>query len=363
MGRIHLKERSTTTVVILFICFLAMIFASCELLARTTWVGNRSLTRSLGNHHYQFEIKWFRLQDFVKKNGGVDVIILGSSLVNTGVDPDVMAEKYFEQTGIKLRIFNFGVEGLLVAANSINAEILVKRYHPTLLIYITEMREYVHGSPPVYEGPFLADPWIQYESGNFNLTGWTIDHSTALQYYLPYRNWVRADFLDTQPNYLDRRNDTSASGYEQDNRIDQNVDAIPDPANPQDAENFATFQNFQIDPARLNNLQSILALNQNMGTTILVVEMPVHPTFYTFVGGENVHRQFQKTISSFVEANGGLFLPAESCNKIPLNGRSNRWHLNYLGAPVFSNCLGRQLSVLARQQNTDFINQKMGGTK
>jgi hypothetical protein len=363
MGRIQFKNRSTTTVIILFICFLAIFFASCELLARTTWVEKSLLTRSLGNHHYQFEIKWFRLQDFVKKNGGVDVIILGSSLVNTGVDPDVMAEEFFEQTGIKLRIFNFGVEGLMVASNSINAEILVKRYHPILLIYVTEMREFVHGSPPVYEGLFLADPWVRYESGNFNLTGWTIDHSAALQYYLPYRNWVRADFLDTQPDYLDRRNDTTASGYEHDNRIDQNVDAIPDPTNPQDAENFETYQNFQIDPTRLTNLQSILSLNQNRGTKILVVEMPVHPTFYTFVGGEQVHRSFQETLRAFVETNGGSFLPAESCNKIPSNGRSNRWHLNYLGAPIFSDCLGRQLSILARQQNTDFINRNMGDSK
>ena len=293
----------------------------------------------------------------------MDVIILGNSLVNTGIDPDVMAEAFYEQTSINLRIFNFGVEGLTVAPNSVTAGILVERYHPALLIYVTEMREFVAGSGLDYETRFLADPWLRYELGDFNLSGWAVDHSAALQHYLPYRNWMRADFLETLPLYLKRTRDTTASGYELDRLIGQNIDASPDPNNPDDAKNFAAYQNYQIDSSRLDNLQSILDLRHNGETTMLVVEMPVHPTFYVFVGGEAVHQQFQQTLTAFVEANGGSFLPAETCNDIPLEGRSNRWHLNYLGAPTFSKCLGQQLSILADQQNTDFVNVNMGGSK
>ena len=84
--------------------------------------------------------------------------------------------------------------------------------------------------------------------------------------------------------------------------------------------------------------------------------MPVHPTFYVYVGGEAVHKQFQQTISSFVTTNGGTFLPAETClSSIPLNGRSNRWHLNYIGAPYFSSCLGNQLAILVNQDHINPI--------
>lgn len=363
MTRVPLQKKSALTVILSFISFLVIIAASSELVARTPWVEKISPYRSVGNYDYQFEIKWFRLQDYVKQNGGVDVIILGSSMVNTGIDPDVMAEAFFEQTGVKLRIFNFGVEGLTVAPNSVIAGILVERYQPALLIYVTEMREFVAGSGLDYETRFLADPWLRYERGDFNLSGWAVDHSAALQHYLPYQNWMRADFLETQPNYLQRMRVTTASGYELDSKIGQNIDATPDPNNPDDAENFAAYQNFQIDSSRLNNLQSILDLRQTGETTLLVVEMPVHPTFYAFVGGEAVHQQFQQTLTAFVEANGGSFLPAETCNNIPLEGRSNRWHLNYLGAPIFSKCLGQQLSILADQQNTDFVHVNMGSSK
>jgi hypothetical protein len=74
------------------------------------------------------------------------------------------------------------------------------------------------------------------------------------------------------------------------------------------------------------------------------------------VGGEAVHKQFQQTISSFVTTNGGTFLPAETClSSIPLNGRSNRWHLNYIGAPYFSSCLGNQLAILVNQDHINPI--------
>jgi hypothetical protein len=127
------------------------------------------------------------------------------------------------------------------------------------------------------------------------------------------------------------------------------------PNDPEEAQYFKAYGNYQIATSRLDNLKSILDFNQNQGTTVLVVEMPVHPTFYAYVGGEEVHKQFQQTISLFITTNGGSFLPAETCiNTIPLNGRSNRWHLNYIGAPYFSSCLGDQLAIFAHQQHTDF---------
>ena len=89
--------------------FLSIIIMM-ELIAQTSWVQRVIPYRSVGNFHYQFEIKWFKLDRFVKQNRGVDVIILGSSLVNTGIDPDVMAQVFYERTRRRIRIFNFGIE-------------------------------------------------------------------------------------------------------------------------------------------------------------------------------------------------------------------------------------------------------------
>ena len=363
MSKLTSPKRPAWAFISLLLLFLLLLAAVTELTARIDKIQRHFPYLSMGNFHYQFEIKWFRLQQYVQDNGGVDVILLGSSLVNTGIDPDVMAQAYFEQTGVRLRIFNFGVEGLTVAPNSVNAKILVERYHPALLIYVTEMRDFVAGNGLEYETRFLADPWLRYENGQFNLDGWLIDHSTALQHYLPYRNWMRADFLETMPLFQKRSHDTTLSGYEMDHAVGQNIDVPPDPNNPADAQEFAAYQNYQMAASRLADLKSILDLRQNGETAMLVVEMPVHPTFYVFVGGEAVHQEFQQDLSAFVQFNGGLFLPAEACNDIPLEGRSNRWHLNYIGAPIFSRCLGRQLATIAAQQQKDYINRTTGGSK
>ena len=356
-----IASTSKRTIASFLIQLAAIFLAVClllELAARTTWAQTTFPYRSVGNFDYQFEIKWFRLQDYARQNGGVDVILLGSSLVNTGIEPYIMERYNFEQTGKKLRIFNFGVEGLTVTPNSLIARLLIRKYHPALLIYVTEMRDYMASTGLEYQVPFLSSPWIRYQEGNPNVIGWLIDHSKALQYFLPYRNWMRADFPQTYFSLTSRSQKTSPDGYEPELVWGNNVDLYPNPSNPDDANYFILYGNFQISPARLESLQKILALKQE-GTRIVVVEMPVHPTFYVFVGGETVHQQFQQTIASVVRSDGGTFIPAEACD-IPVKGRANRWHLNYMGAPVFSRCLGERIAVLAHQLHTDFIHKGNG---
>jgi hypothetical protein len=350
-----MTEKRSSSVLIRTVVVLLLTMVVVELAARTAWAQKAIPYRSFGIFHYQFEIKWFRLQEFARQNGGVDVIVLGSSLVNTGVDPDVMAQAYYEQTGKHLRIFNFGVEGLTIDPNSIVAKMLVDKYHPALLIYVTEMRDFIAGLGLDYQERFLSDPWMEYQQGKINLLGWLLDHSMALQTYLPYRNWMRADFPETIHLYRYRSLNTSTSGYEAENEVGEAIDIPPDPNNPAELKNFETFGNFVTAPSRLQNLESMLALGKNEGTKVLIVEMPVHPTFYIYVGGEAVHKQFQETISSAVTKAGGSFIPAEACGDIPLNGRANRWHLNKMGAPVFSTCLAKELVALCAKQKTDFI--------
>jgi hypothetical protein len=348
-------KKTISSIALRVISVLFIFIIVVELTARTTWAQKTFLYHSVGNYHYPFEIKWFRLQKFIEQNGGVDVILLGSSLVNTGIDPDLMAQAYYKETGVKLRIFNFGVEGLTIAPNLINAKILVNEYHPALLIYVTEMRDFIGGNGLEVQQQFLSYPWMQYRQGKFNVWGWAIDHSSALQDYLPYRNWMRADFSDTLYSFLTRYQNTSESGYEPEYSVGENLNVPPDPNDPKEIENFKVYGNFQMDPSRLEDLKSLLSLAQDGKTNVLIVEMPVHPNFFVYVGGEKVHKQFQQTIDSLITSSGNAFIPADTCEDIPLAGRANLWHLNYQGAPIFSSCLGQQLAIIG-QLSTKYLN-------
>ena len=351
------NNRASFRVFLLFcIVFFVGLLIILEGGARLPILQKFSPFRSVDNSDYQFEIKWFRLQDYVKENGGVDILFVGSSLVNTGIDPSVVEKTYASLTGAVPRMFNFGVEGMTIAPTSALVQILISHYHPVLIVCVTEMRDYIAGNGRAYETNLMVDPWFSYQRGQFTFSGWLLDKSAALQHYLPYRDWMRAGFPDLISNYIKRYQNTASDGYEADLMIGTNIDVPPDPANPEDAKYLIYNGNYQIDPFRIEDLQKIITFSQSQGTKVLVIEMPVHPTAYAYFGGLTVHQQFQQTISSLVNNQGGTFLPAESClSSIPLAGRSNRWHLNYIGAPPFSQCLGQQLAVFTKQQNTTLL--------
>lgn len=320
-----------------------------EGICRTGWVDNALPLRSVGNYHTQFETKWFKLEDYVRVNGGVDVILLGNSMVNTGVDPEVVAAKYKELTGQDVRIFNFGVEGLTIAPMSDLAQILVEKYHPRVIILYTEMRDYIAGNGDDVTRKFLANAFIQQQLGNPSIEGYLESNSAALQRLLPFRYASRADFLDTYILDARRFSETTAQGYEADRQTGENIDTLPNPADPNDAKTFALFKNYTMDPGRIADLESILAYKQQ-GTVVIVTELPTYPTYYAFLENASDQQKYQVDLQQIVEANGGYLLPTVSSDLIPLADRVDNHHLNFKGAPIYSALLGGQLADLCTLQ-------------
>ena len=306
--------------------------------------------RSLGIYHGQFEIKWFGLKDYVRDHGGVDVILLGNSMVNTGIQPELFSYRYGYDTGSQLRVFNFGVEGLTIAPNSVIARLLVEKYHPATLVYVTEMRDYVSANGVTVEAQILGDEWMTAQrGGKVTFRAWLKDNSTLIQHLLPFRNWSRADFPDTFLAEAYRFRVTTASGYEPEYQVGENIDVPPDPADPKEKANFALFANFSIDLARLANLADMLSLSDE-GTNVIVTEMPVYPTYYTYFGGEQYHDQYLKELTPFITEHKGVLIPAVPWQSIPLSFRADDHHLNDKGAALFSILLADQLAGLCQSQ-------------
>ena len=305
--------------------------------------------RSVGSYHAQFEIKWFKLQEYVHQNGGVDVILLGNSMVNTGIDPAVMAARYKELTGADLRIFNFGVEGMTVAPLSTLAKMITERYHPGTVLLYTEMRDYVGANGVSVETQFLSNDWIKNQLGSQTPKGGLIESSAALKFILPFRDWSRSDFLDSFFMDLRRVKETSTQGYEADQNIGTGIDIAPDPNDPKEQKSFELFSNFIIDSSRANDLRRIINL-QSSGTKVLVTEMSVYPTYYIYFGDESVHQKYLTDIDKIVKDSGSHFIPALPYDLIPLDGRSDNHHLNFQGAPLYSNLLAEKLASLCLEQ-------------
>jgi hypothetical protein len=340
----HVRSKSlinSTLIGLILFILLAVLF---EGLFRLTRLDERYPLRSLGVYHSQFEIKWFKLKEFVEENGGVDVILLGSSMVNTGIDPEILVQRYAFKTGENLRIFNFGVEGLTIQPNSALARLLVEEYHPGTLLFVTEMRDYVAANGVEVARQFLSDEWLRSQiSGDYTVRAWLTEHSSLVQHLLPFRNWSRYDFPDTYLSFTYRYAETSDSGYEADYYDAGQAWVPPDPQNPEDRVLFNMLSDFSIAPQRLADLADMLSLSET-GTQVIVTELPLHPNYFAYFEDTSAHEKYLRELVPFITSRGGIFLPPISPELIPESYRSDYFHLNYRGAMIYSALLADQLA-------------------
>jgi hypothetical protein len=319
--------------------------------SRTEFFSSRLGPPSVGSYHSQFELKWFALQEYVEKNHGVDVVVLGNSMVNTGIDPAIFEDTYASLSGNKLRVFNFGVEGLTVEPLSVLAKVINERYHPGTIILFTEMRDYIASNGVKTTQQFLANSWIRDQMGTPSLEGYLVDHTSSFKYLLAWRNWSGATFLDDLGTKLYRKGSLTPDGYEPDrnpNVFDPTPPSISDPAQK---ELFDLAANFQIAPSRARNLQDIISL-QNTGVHVIVTEMPLYPTYFIYFGPESVRTAYLNDLNLIIHKAGGEFVSAVPFNEIPVSGRMDDHHLNQYGAPVFSGLLAQQLFTACEDQQT-----------
>jgi len=333
-----------------FIVF-AILLALLEGVSRSKYASHIFPLRSVGSYHAQFEIKWFALQDFVKENKGVDVVLIGNSMVNTGIDPVEFKDRYQQLSGQHLRVFNFGVDGLTIESLSVIAELINTHYHPGTIILFTEMRDYIAGNGSEVAKQFVNNRWMDYQRGIPSLEGYLIENSALLKYLLPYRNWSNSDFLDSIRMEIYRKSGITAQGYEADHNLEPFSPVIPDPADPAEQPKFKLAANFAIDPSRALNLQEVISLNTT-GTHIIVTEMPVYPTYFVYFGPSSVREKYLQDLAALILSAGGQFVPAVPEEKIPIGGRVDDHHLNYKGAPIYSELLANQLFTACEQEST-----------
>jgi len=323
--------------------FLVLLIG-LECIARLPAVRSRIPLRSFGFSDYLFEIKWQKLKSYTDENGAPDVIILGNSMVNTGIDPLVINSRLNELSGKSLTIFNFGVEGLNLASVPQVAKIILENYHPKVLIIGTDIRDYSlrMDQEPTLE--FLKTDWLRYKAGSFTLNGWLIDHSVLLQDFLLARNWYQPDFHDQFMTVYKRFKDVNAAGYELDRHLPDTAYQAPDPANPSDKTLFDQFRNYTYDAGRLAILVQLVELGRQYDTSVIFLEMPLQKTMYQFFDQPDQTRvEFLGLIQPIIQKAGGNLIETPIYTDIPDADWGNRTHLNLNGAPIFSKYLAEQL--------------------
>lgn len=305
----------------------------------------------MGSRHYQLGHKLALLDDMIKKIGPMDCIMVGSSMVDTGFDPDAFEQAYREFTGKEIHCFNFGIDASSAASTAALVRILMEDYHPRLLIVGTDPRDYAVPSADRDPAVVLKTPWVAYRQGEFSLEGWLLDHSYLYRYRQHLGRLARFQFEGTIWSNTKLNYEILSNGFTPLSKVSTYIN---DPPNPED-DSFQVryytriYSSYQMLHENLEGLESIMAYT-DLGISVILVEMPVADGLYYFFGNrESDYNRFVARVDAVASRDQVPFWQTEPLDFIPDNGWVDYTHLNRTGAEIFSTWLGQQVGKAEHQ--------------
>ena len=323
-----------------------------EMLARTSFVQARIPYQAYGTNHTQLELQLNILDKFVRENGAPDCFIFGSSQAFREVDPVAFARAYEAAGGEKVTCYNFGVTGSQIWTTSILNKILIQKYHPRLVVIGTSFLDYTEGREFQIDERFKENDWLEFQTSKFTLGGWLTEHSYA---------WRALTLLSYAAPYGMRYSEVLREAHKWDGEIAESGFAISqksiDPSVPVETGFVKNLQqefgNFGVSERNLSALEETIAFSQQAGDQVLLAEMTYHPALLELKDQRGNPRVDKEQILSFIgKVNARLndiaarheivFLEFDPAFSLPETGWFDLYHLNRVGAEVFSRWLGGQ---------------------
>lgn len=320
-----------------------------EWIARTETFHAILTPPKMGSRHYQLGHKLSLLNAAIKKNGPIDCIMVGSSVVDVGFDPVSFQNSYQAATGRNIHCFNFGIDASSATSTAALVQILIEDYQPRLLIFGTDPRDYAlprgDGDPAV----ILETSWVQYRLGDFSLDGWLIEHSNFYRYRQHLSHLARLNFEGTLRSSTNMTFEILPNGFTPFSRVSTYINEPPEPG---DDSFEVTYYSRIYSPYHIYG-ENLAALERIMGdreTQVIVVEMPVSDGLYYFFGdGEKDYNRYISNVSELAQRQHVPFWRTEPLDFIPDIGWMDYSHLNMTGAEIFSTWLGQQIGNAENQ--------------
>jgi hypothetical protein len=328
--------------------FILIIFLIVgEVIAREKFFQSFFIAPGIGSRHGQFVTQLGRMRRIIREEGRVDCIMIGSSTVLQGFNPILFQSAFKAKTGKTYSCFNFGVDGLTAAGAGVISQVLVQEFHPQVLIYGTEPREYSNPFEEWANITIMDSPWIQYKLGRGNFLGWLYDHSFLLQYQEPLRLVLQLRFTNALLRFRDYT-DEEKWGYLPISTVGTFISKPPNqnPDSDYVKAYYKLLSNYEMVPENLVGLEQVISQQKN-GVQVLVVEMPVAPGYMDFfTNGYDDYETFINQISEHLKFGHVPFLRSQSNLSIPINGWSDYNHLNVAGVKLFSEWMGMKVGEM-----------------
>ncbi len=172
--------------------FSLVLLSCCEvLLVSMRYMGVYPLeVYGTGNHALEQRLN--QLDIYCRENGPPRYLFIGNSKVGQGVDPDLVSRSYEGVTGDRLSCVNFGFGGNTSDFLPIILKIIEEDFNPGKIVLD------LTGPYQVKTFPHEKSAWLRYRTGDFNISGWMIEHFHFIRVFLRLRHWMEQPAQDYQ---------------------------------------------------------------------------------------------------------------------------------------------------------------------
>ncbi len=247
----------------------------------------------LGTANAELDVKIQALDKITQKEP-VDCIFLGSSQLDTAINPVVFSEAYERETGVVLNCYNFSLGTLTAGPAGKIATLLVYRYHPKLLVVGLSARDFSRDFGELTR-PLTADPWVKDHLAQPNLTGRLTEQSMLFRFL----NQTRVAFNpDYQAFRLRLKRQLAPDGFLQYTGNDLTIDTT------------MFIPKYKLNAEDLSGLDEAMAM-KDQGVKVILLEVPVYPDFLpNYVEGdtEKYFTAFRVPIQQRVDVYGVPFV-------------------------------------------------------
>lgn len=275
-----------------------------------------------------------RLDSLKERVGSIECIFLGASHAHFGINPEIFVRSFQAETGQTIHCFNFSGMSWSGPTGMVLARALTNRYQPELLIVTTDTFITDEKGQQAYAEALAADPWLRSQLVPDSIQHQLVENSYIYRYYLLSRSLRSPDLKSETRPWLERN--VTPYGYYLTHQQTSIINELP---TRNEVDYYMYYYRADFAPqsfTQMNDLQEQL--------TVLLLEIPVHPTFLRyFKGREQAYQEFISSISGRARQYGVPFWRTMPFERIPDEGWAGRGHMNNIGAQVFSAWLGEEV--------------------
>lgn len=323
-------KQKTTTKKELFqsLCWTSLLFliylSIFDFLSSTPLIFNfvEYPTPSMDSTFPELDVKFQRFW----KSEGINCLFLGSSMVDTGLEPRFFEERINKKLGTNYKCFNFGFSSSMVEVSGSIGNTIQNTTDIDLVLW---------GISPIDMDPNFKQtrpianmPAFSYYNGNPTIVGWLYTH-----FSLP---WIIGSLPHLQ-------NDSYIEQLDYYNGVldDRGVRRLTSIGKMKTGEQPFFLKNYHLFDNDIITLKRTIKEFKKNDTKIIFIEMPVHSSLFPYLlenGEKGYYEEFLEPIKDLFTNQDVPFIDSGSfATDIALDSHwANNYHLNIFGGEKFT---------------------------